>query len=637
MKRGTVLLLTVLLPALRAAEPPLIDPLKLNEKTRPALEANKRRQIETIKKSPAFHSFSFKDERARSGITFHHHAVDDAAKDWKPAHYDHGSGVAVADVDGDGKLDLYFVNQLGGNELWRNLGGGKFENITPTAGVALTDKICVAAAFADIDNDGRPDLFVTTVRGGNVLFRNAGNGRFEDITSSAGVGYVGHSSGIVFFDFNRDGLLDLFVVNVGKYTFDTKGRGDYYRAYPGAFVGHLEPARSEQSILYQNFGGGRFKDISKEMNLQHTAWSGEATACDVNEDGFPDLYVVTMQGDDKYYENQAGKGFVEKTAEYFPKTPWGAMGIKFFDFNNDGRADLYITDMHSDMTQAQTGVGTKDYSPRFEKEKSDAWCTVEWNDQILQGASNNIFGNAFYQNLGNQHFAEVSQKIGAETYWPWGPSVGDLNADGFEDIFVTAGMGYPFRYGANSVLLNERGQHFVDAEFALGVEPRQAGIEIPYFTIDCSGEDKDKGMCYHKKGLYRVLASTSSRSSVIVDIDDDGDLDLITNDMNDRPQILISNLAQTKKINFLKVHLVGTASNRDALGAVIRVKCGGQAYTRLNDGKSGYLAQSQMPLYFGLGDNSRIDSIEVTWPSGKSQTANQSLNLNGPITITEGR
>ncbi len=614
-----------------------MDPFKVNDKVKRALDTNKARQIEAIKKSPTFHDFAFKDEREQSQITFHHHAVDDAAKEWKPAHYDHGSGLAVADVDGDGKLDIYFVNQLGGNELWRNLGQGRFENITAHAGVALTDRICVAAAFADIDNDGRPDLFVTTVRGGNALFRNMGEGRFEDISASAGVGYVGHSSGVVFFDFNRDGLLDLFVVNVGQYTLEEKGRGGYYRAYPSAFAAHLEPARSEQSILYQNLGGGHFKDVSKEMNLQHTAWSGDATACDVNEDGFPDLYVVTMQGDDKYYENQGGKAFLEKTATYFPKTPWGAMGVKFFDFNNDGRSDLYITDMHSDMTEAQTGFGKKQFSPQFEKEKSDSWCTAEWTDAFLQGAANNIFGNAFYQNLGNQHFAEVSQKIGVETYWPWGASVGDLNADGFEDIFVTAGMGYPFRYGANSVLLNEAGQHFTDAEFALGVEPRQAGIEIPYFTVDCSGEDKNKGMCYHKKGVYRVIASTSSRSSVLVDIDDDGDLDIITNDMNDRPQVLISNLAQIKKVHFVKVRLVGTSSNRDGLGAVVRVKCGGQTFTRFNDGKSGYLAQSQMPLYFGLGDNGKIDSIEVTWPSGRAQNLKEGIATESLMTLSEPR
>jgi len=107
----------------------------------------------------------------------------------------------VADVDGDGLLDIYFVSQLGGNQLWKNAGGGKFQNITAAAGVGLTNRVCVAAAFADIDNDGDPDLFVTTVRMGNVLFENLGNGRFRDISKEAGVDYVGHSSGAVFFDF----------------------------------------------------------------------------------------------------------------------------------------------------------------------------------------------------------------------------------------------------------------------------------------------------------------------------------------------------------------------------------------------------------------------------------------------------
>jgi hypothetical protein len=614
----------------------LIDPYKLNANTLRALQEGKREQLAEAAKWKVFHDFQFTDRYAESGITFEHHVVDDAGKNWKPAHYDHGSAVAVADVDGDGLLDIYFVNQLGGNQLWRNLGNGKFENITASAGVGLDDRICVGASFADIDNDGLPDLFVTTVRMGNVLFKNLGHGKFKDITQESGLGYVGHSSGAVFFDFNNDGLLDLFVANVGDYTTNEKGRGGFFLAYQDAFKGHLFPERSEQSLLYMNLGNGKFKDVSKEMHLQHRGWSGDATFCDVNQDGYPDLYVLNMQGDDKYYENQAGKGFVEKTAAYFPKTPWGAMGIKFFDFNNDGLIDLFVTDMHSDMTEAQTKAGKPNFSRSFEKRKSDEWCSVEWTDEFLQGASNNIFGNAFYKNKGNGTYEEISDKIGAETYWPWGITVADLNADGYEDVFVTAGMGWPFRYGINSVLLNDAGQRFLDSEYVLGVEPRKDNrFEKEYFTLDASGEDKKHSLAYHKKGLVGVIGSISSRSSVAFDLDDDGDLDIVTNEQNDHPMVLISNLSEKKKIHFLKVKLVGTVSNRDGLGATVKIHAGDSSYLRYNDGKSGYLAQSSMPLYFGLGDNAKADHIEVTWPSGKKQTISDGIPANGLLVITE--
>ena len=616
-----------------------IDPYKLNAPMLRVLEEDKQKQLLAARQWKVFHDFQFADQYAESGIRFEHQAVDDAAKNWKPAHYDHGCAVAVADVDGDGRLDLYFVNQLGGNQLWRNLGNGRFENITRAAGVGLDDRICVAASFADIDNDGWPDLFVTTVKMGNVLFKNLGRGKFQDITSSSGLGYSGHSSGAVFFDFNRDGLLDLFLVNVGVYTSDEKGKGGFYLAYPDAFASHLKPERSEQSILYQNMGGGKFKDVSKEMNLEHRGWSGDATICDLNEDGFPDLYVLNMQGDDQYYENDHGKRFVEKTADYFPKTPWGAMGIKFFDYNLDGLIDLFVTDMHSDMTEAQTKVGKTAFDAAFEKRKSEAWCSIEWSDAFLQGASNNIFGNAFYQNQGRGKSIEVSDRIGAETYWPWGITVADFNADGYEDVFVTAGMGYPFRYGINSLLLNENGERFVDSEFVLGIEPRRNNrIEKVYYTLDCSGADKTNALCYHKKGALGVVGSISSRSSAAFDLDDDGDLDIVTNEMNDHPMVLISNLAQRKQIHYLKIKLTGSVSNRDGVGATVKVQSGPRSYLRYQDGKSGYLAQScSMPLYFGLGDATKVDRIDVLWPSGKRQTLTTGIKINALLTIEEPR
>jgi hypothetical protein len=622
---GLVLSVTPLLGADQVSDPAA---------TLRSLESRRKLQVAEARKFQAFYGFRFNERIIESGIRFEHHIVDDAGVTYKAAHYDHGNGLAVADVDGDGLLDIYFTTQLGTNQLWRNVGQGKFEDITSKAGVGLRDQIAVTASFADIDNDGDPDLFVTTARHGNHLFENLGGGRFRDITKEAGLDYSGHSSGAVFFDFDNDGLLDLFLANVGVYTTEERGRGGFYVAFTNAFYGHLFPERTEYSILYKNLGGKKFKDVSKEMNLRDGSWSGDATFVDLNQDTFPDLYVVNMQGDNHYYENQQGKGFVEKTAQYFPKTPWGAMCAQFFDFNQDGLLDLFVTDMHSDMTQGQT-MEALGFRLDMEKTKSEKFCAVQWTEEYLQGSSNNIFGNAFYQNLGGGKFKDVSDQVNVETYWPWGTSIGDLNADGYEDIFVTAGMGYPFRYGINSVLLNEAGKRFFDSEFLLGVEPRKdRRTQKLWFALDCDGTDKAHPECAGQSGRVTLMGALSSRSSAIFDLDGDGDLDIVTNDLNDRPQILISDLTQRKPVHFLKIKLVGAKSNRDGLGATVKVRAGDRVLTQYSNGKSGYLSQSSLPLYFGLGEATKMDAVDVQWPSGKKQTLVK-VPINSLLRITE--
>ena len=221
------------------------------------------------------HDFEFTDRLDSSRITYRNQIVDDAGKTYKKVHYDHGTGLAAADVDADGRIDLYFVSQLGSSELWRNLGGGRFADHTDAAGLRMTDAIAVGASFADIDNDGDPDLFVTTVRHGNRLFENQGGGRFVDITAPAGVGYTGHSSGAVFFDYDRDGLLDLFVSNVGATHRGTGRAAGIYVGLTDAFYGHVHPDRAESSILYRNLGGNRFRDVSRTTGLSTGA--GPAT------------------------------------------------------------------------------------------------------------------------------------------------------------------------------------------------------------------------------------------------------------------------------------------------------------------------------------------------------------------------
>jgi len=384
-------------------------------------------------------------------------------------------------------------------------------------------------------------------------------------------------------------------------------------------------------VLYKNLGNHHFKNVTTEVGLHPHGWCGDATFADVNGDGWPDIYFLNMQGHNHFYENEGGKRFVEKTEQYFPKTPWGAMGLKFFDYDNDGRMDLFIVDMHSDMSQEP--------GPENEKLKS----TIAWDDSYIQGTkSDYIWGNALYHNLGNGKFEEVSDRMGVETYWPWGPSIGDVNADGWDDIFIASGMSYPYRYGINSLLLNERGEKFDDAEFVLGIEPRK-NLYTPWFEIDCSDpkeraaqEKLSSKVCVGQSGKSVIMAPRSSRSSVIFDLDNDGDLDIVTNDFNSEPQILVSNLAQKKKIHWIKINLHGTTSNRGGLGATVRVYAGGRTYTKYNDGKSGYLAQSVLPLYFGLGEIEKIDRIEVDWPSGRKQTVN-GVTENQTVEITEAK
>ena len=578
------------------------------------LDSRKELQIASADNVSAYHDFQFQDTVEESGITFSNRIVDDAGKYHKAVHYDHGNGIAVADVDGDGLLDLYFTTQIGSNELWKNLGGGKFKDIT-TDSIALNDKIGVSASFADTDNDGDADLIATTVRGGNYFFENDGNGNFTDRTDHAGLDYIGHSSGAVFFDYDKDGLLDLFLCNVGVYTSDERGNGGYCIGLQDAFQGHLKPEeRNELSKLYRNEGDNVFVDVSKETGLLDQSWTGDAAPLDFDNDGWVDLYVLSMQGHDQLYRNEEGKSFKRVSRDVFPKTPWGAMGIQIFDFDNDGNQDVYITDMHSDMSE--------EVGPNREKLKSD----MKWEESVLKSGGMSIYGNAFFRSLGNGKYEEVSDSIGAENYWPWGLSAGDLNADGFIDVFIASSMNFPFRYGINSVLLNESGKRFADAEFILGVEPRRQGRTAkPWFTLNPSAEDKEHSLVkeYNLTEPVEVWGSLGTRSSAIIDIDNDGDLDIVTNEFHDGPMVLRSNLSEKKQVNKLQVQLIGKgngASNRDGLGATVRVMAGSKTYVQVNDGVSGYLSHSLIPMYFGLGEANRVDSVTVLWPSGKEQT-----------------
>ncbi len=605
----------------------------------PWLAVRRATEVAASATGAVFDDFTLRDGQPESGITFVGRITDDSGRTFKPNHYDHGSAVAAADVDGDGLPDLYFAAQLGPNALWRNRGDGTFEDITAAAGVGVPGRVCVGASFADVDNDGDPDLYVTCIRDGNALFENDGSGRFRDVTAASGLGHRGHSSGAVFFDYDRDGRLDLFLTNVGAYTSDEvrtstnplrggpldEAERRFYDGYKDAFFGQLKPERTERSLLFHNEGDGAFRDVSDAVGLVAEGWNGEAAVIDGNDDGWPDLYVANMQGPNDYFENDQGRAFTNRRAEVFARTPTGAMGLEVFDADNDGRFDLYVTDMHSDMTQV--------VDPLSETLKS----SLLWPEAVQAPNDEGIFGNAFFKRGADGGYEELSDAYGLETFWPWGPSAGDLNADGFDDLFVTAGMGYDFRYGVNSLLLNDGGRRFVDRTFTLGAEPRRDGrFAIPYFELDCDDADRRHVDCKDRSGRITVWAAVSSRSSAMLDLEGDGDLDIVTSEIYDVPIVLVSDLAQRwPERRSLRLRLVGSASNRDGLGARIAVTAGGRTMHAVHDGKSGYLAQSALPLVVGLDGAAAVDRVEVVWPSGARQVVDGPIDPATALTIEE--
>ncbi len=597
----------------------------------------KKEQIKNRDRILVYNRFEYKDRRVESGIDFKHQAMMDLYKDkGKAFYYRHHNGLAIADYDNDGWLDIYFVTQMGSSQLWRNLGDGKFQNVTESAGVGTDGKVAASAGFADYDNDGDPDLYVTTTRIGNIFFDNQGDGTFKDVTQAVGLESLFHSSGPVFFDYDDDGWLDLYVTNTGKFSGEKSAKG-YYIPIVHAPMAHMNEGTHESNKLYRNVNG-QFVDVTEQVGLSDRMWSGDATAMDVNQDGWMDLYVLSMHRGDAVFINQEGKSFQRMTQKYFPKNPHGSQGVKSFDYNNDGLFDLLVTDMHADMIF--------NFHPDQRNTKSDVVAAQEPGQELNPHLSMKlkdkqiIWGNALFQGTRGADgitYQEKSDDLGLENYWPWGVSVEDVNADGFEDVFITSSMNYPWSYWPNSLRLNEGGRKFTEVAGLLNIEPREnEKTMVPIFSRDCATEYSKRDCSEKRTGVIQVFGSLGSRSSAIFDIDNDGDLDIVTNEHYSRPQILISDLAQKKSINYLKLRFRGVKNNRSGVGTTIEVLLpDGQTLHRVYDGKSGFLSQSDYPLYIGLGENSEFSSINVTWANGKKQTVAGSSEINRVLWIEE--
>lgn len=549
-------------------------------------------------------SVRFTDVLRGSGIGFKHHFFrSEQGEDYHMNQYDHGSGVLVADVNGDGLMDIYLLDFLGPNALFVNRGKLKFDEVAKKSGVDMPEDVSVGGSFGDYDNDGDVDLYVTTYHTGNRLFQNRGDGTFEDVTKSAGVGHVGHSSSALWFDFDLDGYLDLYVTNIGPFTTaEPSPDASYARRGVNLPLGYImnNPEADhggEPGVLFRNNGDGTFADVTKQSGINSRQWNGDVTVGDYDQDGYADVYTSNMFGENNLFHNNGNGTFSKVTRKVLGRTSWGGMGALFFDATNDGYPELYVVDMHSDMWTHHDPAGVVDPKAKYDTPRGKN----EKNGRVVTRPQQTrakwvLFGNTFFVNRRDGTFEERSDAAGLENFWPWGIVAGDYDNDGWQDLFVPAGMGYPYAYWPNYLLMNTGKGNFVDRAAEAGIEPPSRGNYIEGLQI--------KGQ----------PCSKSSRSAATADFDGDGDLDLIVNNFNHEPYLLRND---SSKVHFLQLRLRGRKSNRDGFGARVKIVSGDLVQYREAHSSGGYLTQSSPVLHFGLANTTQVDRIEVIWPGTK--------------------
>jgi hypothetical protein len=531
-------------------------------------------------------------------------------------YYYNGGGVAVGDINNDGLPDIFFTsNQKGGNKLYLNKGNYQFEDITAKAGVAGTADWSTGVTMADVNNDGYLDIYVCAVagklglKGHNMLYINNHDGTFTEKSAEYGLDFSGYSTQAAFFDYNHDGTLDCFLLN----------QSDHSVAMYGDTSQRKQLSKLAGSKLYIN-RKGHFDDITATSGIYSSGLGyglGVAVG-DLNNDGWEDIYVGNdFHENDYYYINNHNGTFTEAGGKHFNHYSRFSMGNDMADFNNDGQLDIVTVDMlPEDETTLKTYAGDESFD--------------QYRYKILQGGFQYQYSrNCLQKNMGNgEAFSEVGLMDGvAATDWSWSPLLADFDNDGIKDLFIANGIKRrPTDMDYVSFVSNRSVQNIITTTHQMDsvvLDKMPTGESHSYIY---KGTKSEKFI--DKSAEWGLRDAMLSNGAAYADLNNDGNLDLVVNNMN-REACMYKNIS--KGTHHLSLKFEGKADNKFGIGVKAYVFCDGQMQYEQLMLTRGFQSSVEPKLHFGLSGQQKVDSLLVVWPN---QTYQMIRNVKSDALLT---